>query len=71
MTRSDFLIEMIIKENRGKFTPKIDFFKGTPEEAIELLSLKYSGKNGKKGFMVKFGEAWDEGAAEVERLLSK
>ena len=60
-----FIVEMKIKENRGKFTPKIDTFKGTADEARDLLDIKYCSH---KGALFNFVKFWEVGSKEIEQF---
>jgi hypothetical protein len=42
---ADFLVCIEIKEGRGRFSPVIDRFKGTPDEAANYIKRKYGRKN--------------------------
>ena len=39
--RSDYVVEVKIKDDVGEFTPKVDCFAGSPEHVVKILTQKY------------------------------
>lgn len=60
---SDFFVEMKIKEKRRNFTPIVDIFRGTAEDARDLLDMKYCNY---KSPLFDFRKFWEVGSKEIE-----
>ena len=62
---SQFLVDMKVKENKGKFTPKVDSFRGTAEDARDLLDIKYCKH---KGALFNFARFYQVASQEIEQF---
>ena len=60
---SDFFVEMKVKEKRHNFTPIVDTFRGTAEDARDLLEMKYCNY---KSPLFDFKKFWKVASKEIE-----
>lgn len=66
--KSDYVVEVTVKENIGDYTPQIDKFKGSPEKIVKMLTEKYSSKKTILDWLYKPLEVSNE---ELKRLLKR
>jgi len=64
---SDYIVEVVIKDNIGRYNHKIDSFGGTPEFCAKILERKYCNK---KNFLVRMYSSLEIAEQEMSKLLS-
>jgi len=64
--KSNFLVEVVIKEQRGAHSGTVDKFKGTPELVCKFLNDKYLGR--KEGVFDWLGKPFTVAGEHMEHL---
>ena len=64
--KNSIKLKIVVKSRIGNYFEKIDCFEETPERAVKLITKKYC-----KGLWAKLGEAYEQGAKDLEKFLEK
>lgn len=67
--RNNFIVEMKIKEDGGCFTPIVDRFVGSANDARDLLNLKYCSK--RASLFDRMGMAVEIASDQFEKILDE
>lgn len=68
MTKSDYTVEVIIKDNTGEFKNIIDKFKGSPESVAGLIMNKYCTR---KKLLPRIYEVFEITESEFKKILGR